>query len=654
MSNIDSLSGGDVFNARDLTSPQVAERFVAPAVFERLLDTAHCILEGPRGSGKTTLLRMLTAEAFALWRNDQPGPDIDYLGIFVPADVRWAKQLVLRLDRISDEAARDAVQQAHFSVAVSAAMIESIELSSRLAFKFAKSHPALFFEVDRNMEVELIRNLADIWGLDVPVPSFSGIRLALRKRQQELNLIAVMLSGDMVWTEAASRFPYLTNGWLDNLVAAVETANEQLRRPDQLWALLLDELEIVPEVLLRTIVDALRSTSNKIRFKLALSPTGSDLLHVGELGASSSFEDYRPVKLWYERKGHARAFSDALFASALSRSLGRTITPAMLPTELGDSWPADSAKDDDDTNELLPAQASTTAQRIRNAAFSSLYQKDESFAKLLDDFKIDSKSPPTNDDAKYGPLVRKITQLVLHRSREVENFSLAKGVSTRKGGRKGLQGYFGFPNLVDLTEGNPRWILTLAETLTAEHAESKLSLKANTVQSKAIRTFVQQMVAKLTVFPTKAAAAGRRWTPFDFVSALGGSIESTLFDGPFMTDPQLSFTIDQPAITQYGDYVRTAIDLGALVIVRRGGPAPLAAGGDGQTLVGSRVRITYRLAPEFRLPLLFTKEQKMSVALRSGELLSTKESRARTKRMDDGPQVEGSVLDSLPVQGRLL
>ena len=74
------------------------------------------------------------------------------------------------------------------------------------------------------------------------------------------------------------------------------------------------------------------------------------------------------------------------------------------------------------------------------------------------------------------------------------------------------------------------------------------------------------MVAKLTVYPTKLAASGRRWTPYDFVKTLGDSIYAQLFDVPFKTDPAMSFVIDQAAVEQFGEYIRTAIDLTHMVI----------------------------------------------------------------------------------------
>lgn len=656
MTNSTEAVGGDVFNARDLAPVEVASNFLAPPVFERLLSKVHSVLEGPRGSGKTTLLRMLTPEAFSLWRQVEPGQDIDFIGIFVPADIRWAKQLTVRTDRISSTVAKDALLHASFSVALNLALVETIQSCAKLHARFGDAHPAIFFPLDRASEAEVVASLSFVWGLEVPVPSFNGINLALRKRQHELSAAATQLAAGRPLLEVQAELQYISSTWLDNIVTAIESVNDVLKRPNQLWAILLDELEIVPQALLQTIVDALRSTSNKVRFKLALSPTGSDLIPHDQPGSSSHFEDYRPIKLWYERKNDARDFASRLFASSLSRMLGEPIETASLTGVLGSSWTRtqDEAEQEEGEGQVRPPQIlvkdTPQMQRLRVSAFKSLYDRDESFKKLLDEKGIDPKMPPDRDANPKGTLVRKITQLVLHRANELEQFTFAAGAKHR-GGKRNQRAYVGFPNLIDLTEGNPRWVLTLAESVVAAHRATELPLSTQSVQSSAVRDFVEQMVAKLTVYPTKLAASGRRWTPYDFVKGLGNSIYAQLFDVPFKTDPAMSFVIDQAAVEQFGEYIRTAIDLGALVILRRGGPAPLAGAVTVQTLIGSRVRLTYRLAPEFRLPLLYLKERTISSALKAGDLPLAQHDRGNATQH---ATTEMNEQDARPVQGRLL
>lgn len=630
MTSVDAGTLGDVFNARDLSSRDVAKGFIAPAQFHRLLSDAHCVLEGPRGSGKTTLLRMLTPEAFALW-SDGYVESINFIGVFVPADVRWAKQLSMRLDLVGDVIAREAVQQAVFSVAVSLALVDTIERSGQLMPVHGHAHPALFFEMTREREHAIVSALSQLWGIDVSVKSFSGMRLSLRLRQHALGGVALSLATGVSLSELQSGHAYIASSWLDNVVTGVETVNDILDRKDQRWAILLDELEIIPSGLLKTIVDALRSTSERLRLKLALSPTGSTLISTGEAGAATPGNDYRSIPLWYANREDARKFSQVLFKAALVRmrcigdaeDLSEALGPsAVLETSNEDETEADAAdtETEADRRDELPVD-STVAQRERSMAFASLYEKDESFKALIDEKKIDLKNLSIKDSAARGTLIRKITPLVILRNREIVKFAHSAGRSQRKGGQRSLQSYIGWPNLIDLTEGNPRWILTLAEALKARASEQGLTIVARGVQTNSVDEYVRQFVSKLTVYPTKGMGPDRHWTPFKFIAVLGKHLGETLYDRAFVTDPSLSFTIDEHALQQYGEYIRVCIDLGALVIMRGGSAAPLSSSTAGQSLIGNRVRISYRLAPEFRLPLRATKEQTMSGAMRSGELL---------------------------------
>lgn len=619
MTAVDAGTLGDVFNARDLSSRDVAKGFIAPPQFLRLLSDAHCVLEGPRGSGKTTLLRMLTPEAFALWSDSHAQP-IKFIGVFVPADVRWAKQLSMRLDLVSDVIAREAVQQAVFSVAVSLALVDTIERSGQLMSVHGEAHPALFFEMTREREYTIVAALSQLWSIDVSVKSFSGMRLSLRLRQHALGAVALSLATGTSLSDIQSGHSYIASSWLDNVVTGVETVNDILGRKDQRWAILLDELEIIPEGLLKTIVDALRSTSERLRLKLALSPTGSTLISTGEAGAATPGNDYRAIPLWYANREDARNFSQVLFKAALVRM--RCIDDAEDLTEaLGPSAVLETSNEEEVvTLDELPGD-STVAQRERSAAFIGLYEKDESFKALIDDKKIDLQNLSIKDSVATGTLIRKITPLVILRNREIVKFAHSAGRSQRRGGQRGLQSYIGWPNLIDLTEGNPRWILTLAEALKARASEQGLTIVARGVQTNSVDEYVRQFVSKLTVYPTKGMGPDRHWTPFKFIAVLGKHLAESLYDKAFVTDPSLSFTIDERALQQYGEYIRVCIDLGALVIMRGESAAPLSSSTAGQSLIGKRVRISYRLAPEFRLPLRATKEQTMSGAMRSGDLL---------------------------------
>lgn len=646
MKTADNTNAGDVFNARDLSPEEVATSFIVSPAFNRLLGVSHCVLEGPRGSGKTTLLRMLTPEAFALWSQDKPERMIPFIGIFVPADVRWAKQLNARLSRVTDTLIRETVHQAIFSVAVNLAFIETLEECSSLAGIYTQKHPNLFFELSREAQAAIVHRLSELWHLNVPVPSFNGVKLALTKRQLELGAVALRLASGANLNEILTDYGYIAITWLDNIINAVECANEVLGKPDQKWAVLLDELEIVPPELLASIVPALRSTCRHLRFKLALSPTGIDLISSSDSAQPTDDNDYRSIRLWYDKKDEARHFADRLFLSALEWRVGvqkgASLLQILQPSSITDEG------DDSEDSVQQDGVKDAVAHRERIAAFVRLYGRDDSFKAVLDARGIDPKDPPISDSDPNGSWVRKITPLARHRSQEIDRFESAIGKSKRRGGPKGMQPYLGYPNLIDLTEGNPRWVLTLAEAVIAHSEESGHTLSAQGVQGQAVRTYVESYVAKLKVYPTGLPNTFRRWTSFQFISALGEAIAASLYDGPFNSDPSMSFIVDSRALQQYGVYIRTCIDLGALVLIKKNGAAPMAGQSEHAGLEGARVRLSYRLAPRFRLPFRSTKEQTISSALKAGDLLHQEEDRSfadREKKL---------VADKLPIQPKLL
>lgn len=648
MNSIQNFGGASVFNARDLKSTEVAGGFIAPAAFQMLLSDSHCVLEGPRGSGKTTLLRMLTPESYAPWAVEQDASSIEFIGVFVPADVRWAKQLEARVLGL-DQSIKKYMMEAAFSVATGLAIIAAIESCTRGRSQYGSRFPKVFFELLRAQEAEIVKSLSELWSLDVGVPSFSGLKASLRSRQHDIGFLVALVQSGRAWRDVIEGNRFLSSPWLDNLVSGLQSINEILERREQRWAILLDELEIVPPEILESVVQALRSTDPSIKFKLAISPTGSDLMFGGGSAAPSQENDYRAIPLWYEKRKDAREFSEKLFSRAL---LGCDADGVELKKVLGASK---LQSDDDDYDSSV--ESSDSAKRVRIESFISLYAKDDSFKHDLDRRKIDPANPPLSDESKIGTYVRKITPLALLRDKEIKSFK--NGVAIRRGGRRSGEAYFGYPNLLDLTEGNPRWILTLADLLKAKGSTSGSNLKSQGVQASVLGDYTKQFVSKLTVYPTGGAPNAQSWTLMKFVDVLGEELGSSLYKREFSADPALSFKLDDKALAQFGGYIKLCIDLGALVIVR-GGAAPLSEAGGAPSLSGARVRISYRLAPRYQLPLRSTKERSISGALRSGDLLQGQLVENQPYMLSaDGISSHdratvSSVSSKLPQQGRLL
>lgn len=601
-------SYNDTFNARHKSALEVAKDFIPPPQFSELLGFNNCILVGPRGSGKTTLLKMLQAPALLSWNKTKENPPqntIKFVGIFVAADVRWAKQLELVTKDIDNQDIRTTIHECAFSNFVNLALIESLEKS--IALDVVKPYINSKQPFDRVKESELSRKLSDIWRTQ-STPTFSALKHALRVQQSEIPKISSTLSQTKNIAEVQSNFPFIGLSWLNSLTLAIETINDHLQIENQKWALLVDELEIIPPLLLTRILSPLRSTSGNLIFKYALSPTGagSNILANHEESDPTQGNDFSTLSLWNTKKEEVRSFSSQLLIHALS-SRGLISAEADISETLGISGTAE---------EGLPTSKDNEAGRIslsqRKKIFSELASKDESFNDFLKSKKIDIDKLTTSDKTANGTLVRKITPLVYLRNHVLHRWSPEKHILRSK---KSFQPYHRFPNILDLTEGNPRWILNLAENLALQANSKAQNLKAQSVQTDAIASFKDRFISMLKVYPVGKNLNNNHMTPYSFLEILANHIREKIFYSAFSQDPALSFLIDKTSADEFGEFISICIHLGALVLVdsdasKESAFIPGAAG-----LEGRQVRICHRLAPEFFLPLRAGRDVKMSSAL---------------------------------------
>lgn len=600
-------SSNDTFNARHKSALEVAKDFIPPPQFTELLGFNNCILVGPRGSGKTTLLKMLQVPALLSWYRKETSPQlaIKFVGVFVAADVRWAKQLELVTKDILDEDQRTTIHECAFSNFVSLALIESLEKS--ISLEVVKPYQASQELFDRIKESELTRRLSDIWRAQ-STPSFSALKHALRVQQSEIPKISTLLAKTKNLTEVQQAFPFIGLSWLNSLTLAIETINEHLQIENQKWALLVDELEIIPPLLLSRILSPLRSTSGNLIFKYALSPTGagSNILVSHEESDPTQGNDFSTLSLWNTKKEEVRSFSSQLLIQALS-SRGLIDVTANISEVLGISGTAEEGAKNSDKNEV-----GRISLNQRKKIFSELASKDESFSDFLKAKKIDTEKLTTSDNTTNGTLVRKITPLVYLRNHVLHRWSPTKHVLRSK---KSSQPYQGFPNILDLTEGNPRWILNLAENLALQATSKSQNIKAQSVQADAIASFKDRFISMLKVYPVGKNPHNNKMTPYGFLEALANHLREKIFFNEFSQDPSLSFLIDKSSAEEFGEFISISIHLGALVLVdsdasKESAFIPGAAG-----LEGRQVRICHRLAPEFFLPLRAGRDVKMYSAL---------------------------------------
>lgn len=598
-------ASNDTFNARHKTPAEVARDFIPPPQFNELLGFNNSILVGPRGSGKTTLLKMLQASALIEWNRNacvSPAESIKFIGVFVAADVRWAKQLELITRDLSDPRMGAMIHESSFSNFVRLALIDSLEKS--ISQNVLKSKYIVNGAIDRGVESSLVSKLSGIWRLR-ETPSFSSLKHELRINQSEIPEIAASLAAGEGLSSVRGQFRGIVTDWLNPFTLAVETINEHFESSDQKWALLVDELEIIPRDLLVKILSPLRSTTSNLVFKFAISPTGagSQLLIDHEEADPTQGNDFSVLRLWNARKEETRLFASNLLLQSL-KVRGLASESNELLTVLGSSGGSEESVD----HEQDGARISIVERR---KLFESLAQKDDSFREYLKSKNIEISQLQTSDSSANGTMVRKISPLVFLRNHVIKSW--ADGVA-KKRSKISSQPYQGYPNILDLTEGNPRWILNLAEYLDVAGRSKSSAIQSQGVQSDAIKSFKDKFISMLRVYPTGKDVNAKGVTPFDILYRLGASIEARVYSNAFSPDPALSFVIDKLAVEKYGELISICIHLGALVLVdvdtKESAFIPGAAG-----LEGRNVRICNRLAPEFFIPLRAGRSVQMSSAL---------------------------------------
>ncbi|MEN2673149.1 hypothetical protein [Herbaspirillum huttiense] len=624
----------DAFNARHLTPAEVARDFIAPAHFYQMLGLNHCVLIGPRGSGKTTLLKMLQAEALRNWSGIGAGKDAktDFIGMFVPADIRWARQLLALTKGIAETELQLRIYELAFGTALLLALVDTLsQLKEGSCFKEWGTL------AERENEATLVQQLAELWAIPLTIPSIGNLKHGLRMRQTRLPGIAARIREGARISDLVADSPYVTSDWLEDLITGIDAINDAGGRRDQRWALLLDELEIIPPILLERIIDCLRSTSSNLIFKLALSPTGSAMLSQMDTKAPTAGNDFKLLRLWYDERKDLRVFAAQLLHQALTKRKLVDQDSNVIAELLGNS----NIADDEDSERKGDGVGSRN--EYRRKAFSDLVKVDSSFREFVEQKNIDLNNLHSGEN---GPLIRKIFPLVYFRSRILSNWDAT--APRQRGGRVSLESYTGYPNILDLTEGNPRWILNLADELLAESKRKNQPVVTTGVQTAAVEAYHQRYASMLKVYPVDS---GRQQTVYAFLSALANSIKQRLYMNSFSSDPAMSFLIDEEAINQYGSLLEASVHLGALVIMNPESSKKIVASNDRAGLIGSRVRLCYRLAPEFFLPLRSTSGIRLVSALGSDDFFSKQG--VQVKKIDEEAKPKQTALSKIPVQKSL-
>ena len=281
------------YNARHLNASEVAETFISSSSFEELIQNNHSIILGARGCGKTTLMKMLTLPALHSWKGKlaiNVREKLGFYAVYISTDIYWNVKntsYVNQLEKFGGFAERIS----KFSVT------SSIFLSLCTSFKDVIKHEIK--ETNPELEIELSKKLIEIWSLESTIPQLEYVREAINKRIDKFNQFIQMVmfnfnSEDEIKYE---QFDFLNLNYSSSVNLAIDIFERVygLTDKNKKWALCFDELELAPKWLQEDLFRSLRSTNQKLLYKLSASPILS--IKEQEFSASSG-NDLSLITMW--------------------------------------------------------------------------------------------------------------------------------------------------------------------------------------------------------------------------------------------------------------------------------------------------------------------------------------------------------------------
>ena len=595
-----------VNNARFLEPEAVAASFVPPPYFSKLFAVKNQLLVGPRGSGKTTLLKMLRLTAIDAWAGRGARSireTIAFAAVFVPADVSWSGRVRAQADALPEAHGR-AYTQAALSLLVRRALVEAFsERTGQRTLRLQEGPSNVFESVkcDSHSEVRLCERLISRWKLRDAVPTLQGLKSAISGELVELRIALdeAMNFGNVSRVEAESR--RLSMPIVDSVIHAVDVFEEITAAGKVKWALLFDELEIAPQWLQEELLQSLRSTDQRLIFKLAITPCSAAASYVGGVTQPHRGDDYDEIPLWYSDPRDAQRFSQELWARVLETRKIPALSPrAVLGESIGD--------------EMDPVVGATSGRYARRGIWHSillsLAKKDVSFSEYLRRRGVNLASPESIDRKKMDSVLRKVAPIAVYR----EYFLKEANPQHSHRSRKKVSLYSGARNIFRVTEGNPRWYLGLIDQILDNWQNQRGSI-TRPQQATIVEAFANRFLSTVAAYPNPALSADassqfKGLTVTKLIEKLGDFAFEEIAGPKFNDDPNLAFKVDvdDPLINSL---LSVAVNAGALVL-----EDAEDSGHFMHSLKGRVLRLSFHLAPRFRIPLRSGRAVSLSVALK--------------------------------------
>lgn len=580
------------FNARNSDPKQIAQSFVKPDDFEKILEFQSKVLVGPRGIGKTTILKLLTPSGLyeLQKRSDFKHLNLDHVPLYIPADTLWKGEASafenmqsLGRSNISAEIIQF-VQHALFVDYCLYEVIASVQDAAEIAGNFDSELPNWCIRILPETEAEICLKCSEFWELPSRPKSFLGLRLALLKRQNSRSSLINSL-GDpdflQVSKETSLDLFLMLRGFFDimeNLTG--------IRK----WALHFDEMEIAPHSILTSIYERLRSFDDRAVIKFSLFPY-IDFVKESDAGRTSPREghDFETITLSGKFKNDNYHFASDLISRICE---GQGIEVSEFKRYVN------SAADQN----TLTFEKNGKRKRRYQEIFNSLAEKDPTFTKYLHRNGIDITKIPQYTEKGKAPLVRKLGGICEFRNHYLKSFRDGKGI---KASRKSYHYFNNYDQLLKLTEQNPRAIHFYCDDIIGCMNAKRPSQGAmKDVIKKNVNRF--RALVATQVVPFDPINTKRMSHALDIVDNFGEGLYTQLITNGFSQEPQLAFKVAESMDDYSLKILGIAVNSGAIILDESN------QRGLHLDLHGLRFRISYQLSPWYPLPTQTGSERKIS------------------------------------------
>jgi hypothetical protein len=258
-------------------------------------------------------LRMLHPECLRIWKGKQAENCrklIEFSAAYVSTDKVWRQQA----DSASSLLSRS--EQLRFvshviALDVMSAIVRLLELRTTPAPAGVQNFRGVSLESRK--QAILVEEVAAGWELSPKFFDFGSLRIAIRKARIYARQLAQQPAK---WMDFQQLVP-----WDEAALLAIDAFESATGTRDEVWALLFDELEIVPPFVRDQILSATRGMDKRLLLKCSLSPWLSERSLATNEHEGTVFNDFNVIRLFYGRRSENYSFSRFLLAAINRRKI---------------------------------------------------------------------------------------------------------------------------------------------------------------------------------------------------------------------------------------------------------------------------------------------------------------------------------------------